>query len=69
MLQWLEDNVLNLIVFVTSIMTAFLLGYKKYILLEVRVSSVENKTTSFEAEIKEELREIKEDIKKLLARE
>ena len=69
MLQWLKDNVLNLIVLFTSVTAAFLLGYKKYILLEVRVAAVENKTISFEAEIKEELKEIKEDIKKLLARE
>ena len=69
MLEWLKDNVVSIIVFAGSLFTAFLLSYKKYILLEVRVAAVESRTITFEAEIKEELKEIKEDIKKLLARD
>ena len=71
MLEWLKDNVLSIIVFAGSLIGAILVGYKQYILLEVRVATIENKTISFEKEIKEgikvefkgELKEYKEEFK------
>lgn len=68
MIEWLKENVINLLVFLGSFFGFVLLVYRKFILLETRVDYLETRTVSFEASIKEELKEIKEDIKKLLAR-
>ena len=68
MLEWLKDQALTLLMIASTVFASFLVVYKKHVILELRVKTLEDNTVKLEKEIKEELKEIKEDIKKLLAR-